>query len=358
MAASASSSSATMRAALLSSPGGPSSLQVGETARPTPSAHQVLIRVRGTAVNRADTLQRQGKYPPPPGASTILGLECCGEIASRGSECTRADLAEGSRVMALLAGGGYAEYAAVDEGSVMPIPSSLSFESASAIPEVWLTAYLIARKLGGLKKDDIVLVHAGASGVGTALVQLCKLFGAHAIVSVSSEKKIEFCKQLGAVHGVNYKAAGSGAGESWNAQVKAFTKSRFGKDGVDLVLDPVGGSHSAANADVLAMDGRWILYGLMGGGIAKDFPLATILSKRIKLEGSTLRSRTEQFKAELVKEFTKECLGAFEGDAPKLKPIIEKSFPLEQIAEAHTLMESNETIGKICIKVGGAGSQQ
>lgn len=347
-----------MRAALLPSPGGPSALQVGETARPSPSAQQVLIRVRGTAVNRADTLQRLGKYPPPPGASNILGLECCGEIESKDAGCARSDLAVGSRVMALLAGGGYAEYAAVHEGSVMPIPEGMSFNSASAIPEVWLTAYLIARMLGGLKKDDLVLIHAGASGVGTALIQLCGLFGAHAIVSVSSDKKIDFCKQLGAVHGVNYKSAAAAAGaESWNAQVKSFTKSRFGKDGVDLVLDPVGGSHAAANADVLAVDGRWILYGLLGGPTAKDFPLAAILQKRLKVEGSTLRARSESFKADLVARFTKECLPAFTGANPQLKPIIEKTFPLEQIADAHTLMETNETIGKICITVGSEEKQ-
>lgn len=348
-AAASSASSGTMRAALLASPGGPAALQVGETARPSPSAHQVLIRVRGTAVNRADTLQRQGRYNPPPGASSILGLECCGEIESKGEGCERADLAVGARVMALLAGGGYAEYAAVNEGSVMPIPEGMSFNSAAAIPEVWLTAYLIARMLGGLKKDDLVLIHAGASGVGTALIQLCALFGAHAIVSVSSDKKIEFCTQLGAAHGVNYKAASD---QPWNAQVKAFTQTRFGKAGVDLVLDPVGGSHAAANADVLAMDGRWILYGLLGGPVAKDFPLSQILAKRLNIEGSTLRARSESFKAELVAAFTRECLPAFSGPNPTLKAIIEKTFPLEQIAEAHALMETNETIGKITITVG------
>ena len=337
-----------MRAILVETPGDASHISYGVAARPVAGPRQLLLKVEGTAVNRADTLQRQGLYPVPAGASTIMGLECCGEVVARGADCSPSAAAIGARVMALLSGGGYAQYAVVDEGCVLPIPAGMSYRDASAIPEVFLTAYLIARQLGGLKRGDIVLVHAGASGVGTALIQLCTLFGAHAIVSVSSEAKIKYCLELGAAFGVNYKDAAAGSC-SWSDRVKAFTKEKYGREGVDLVLDPVGASHALGNLDALALDGRWILYGTLSGGSVDRFPLAAILRKRIKLEGSTLRNRSDTFKAQLVASFQAECGPALQ--TALLKPIIEREFNLSEMRLAHELMESNNTIGKVIIKV-------
>lgn len=245
-----------MRAVIVKTPGDASQLEYGFAPKPVPGPSQLLIRVRGTACNRADTLQRAGRYPAPPGASPLLGLECAGEVVEVGPDCTRSDVPVGSRVMALLGGGGYAQFCVAHEGSVIPVPASLSTKEAAAVVEVFLTAYLIGRQLGSMNKGDAVLIHAGASGVGTALIQLCKLFGAHAIVTVGSDAKAAYCRELGAAHAVNYKSS-----PDWSASVKAFVKDNLGKEGVDLVLDPVGATYANQNLNVLGMDGRWIFYG-------------------------------------------------------------------------------------------------
>jgi len=334
-----------MQAVDVSSPGGPDKLSVAQADRPEVGPTQVLIKVFATAANRADTLQREGKYPAPPGASKTLGLECAGEIVEMGAECKRSDIQVGSRVMALLAGGGYAQYAVCDARHAMPVPEKFNWTQAACIPEVFLTAYLIARQLGGLHEGDAVLIHAGASGVGTALIQLCKRFGATAIVSVGSAAKEEACRSLGAAHSVNYKAD-----KNWSASVKEFVKRTLNKDGVDLVLDCVGASHAAQNLEALGMDGRIILYGTMGGVEVDKFPLGIILRKRIRLQGSTLRARSEDFKAELVGNFTRECLGGFSDGT--LTPILDKEFHgLEHMRDAHERMETNDSIGKIVVTV-------
>ena len=290
-------------------------------------------------------LSSGGSYAPPPGASTVMGLECVGEVAEIGSAATKFQV--GQRVMALLIGGGYAQYTTVDEGSAMEIPDHLSYQHAAAIPEVFLTAYLISRQLGGLAKDDVVLIHAGASGVGTALIQLCKLFGAHAIVTVGSESKAEFCKKLGAEHAINYKTEAN-----FSASVKEFCSTLSPKrDGASLLLDPVGATHVKENLESLGQDARWILYGTMGGANVDNFPIGQILRKRIRLEGSTLRARSLAFKANLIENFRRECLDQFDPSKGSLKPIIEATFPLTHMRQAHELMESNSTVGKIVITV-------
>lgn len=244
-----------MKAILLKKPGGPDQMEYAEAPKPTPNANELLVKVYGTAINRADTLQREGKYPVPPGASTIMGLECVGEVVELGPGASKFPV--GTRVMCLLGGGGYAQYVNVHEGSCMEIPAHLSYGQASAIPEVWLTAYLISRQLGGLKAGDVVLIHAGASGVGTSLIQLCKLFGAIPIVTVGSARKGELCKELGAAFFVNYKEE-----PKFSESIKQFLHTLSPKkDGVDLILDPVGASHAEQNLEALALDGRWILYG-------------------------------------------------------------------------------------------------
>jgi tumor protein p53-inducible protein 3 len=272
-----------------------------------------------------------------------MGLECVGEVVELGQGASKYPV--GTRVMCLLGGGGYAQYVAVDEGSCMKIPDSIDYATASAIPEVWLTAYMISRLLGGLKEGDVVLIHAGASGVGTSLIQLCRLFGATPIVTVGSSRKGDICKELGAAHYVDYKKT-----PKFSDDIKQFLSTLSPKkDGVDLVLDPVGASHAVQNLDVLALDGRWILYGTMGGPEVDKFSIGTLLRKRIQLQGTTLRSRTLDYKATLVEKFSRECLAAFESG--QLKPIIDATMPMRDMQKAHELMEKNDTVGKICIQV-------
>jgi tumor protein p53-inducible protein 3 len=331
-----------MHAIIAKSPGDASQLELQEVDRPTLKEKEILVKVHYTAVNRADTLQRQGRYPAPAGASQIMGLECVGEVSELGQGASKFKV--GERVMCLLAGGGYAQYATVDEGSVMRIPDNLSYNEAAALPEVFLTAYLIAVQLGGLKKDDVVLIHAAASGVGTALIQLCKMYGAHAIATVGSDAKVDYCTKLGA-HTINYKTEAKFS----DAVKKACASLNPPRDGVDLLLDPVGASHALENLASLGTDSRWILYGLLGGFDVEKFPLSAILQKRIRLQGSTLRARSLTFKAELVANVERDCLAAFADG--RLKPILETTIPLAEMRRAHELMESNATIGKIVIKV-------
>jgi len=340
--ASSQQSTQTMRAVVCREAGDPCVMALDSVPRPNVGARELLIRVSATSLNRADTLQRRGKYPPPPGASTIMGLECSGIVEQVGPQCSRG-IKVGDKIMALLSGGGYAEYVSVDEGSVMPIPSRLTLLQAAAIPEVYLTAYLIARQLGGMKAGDIILVHAAASGVGTALLQLASLFGAKAIATCSAHKA-DYCKQHGAVACIDYKSE-----QQWGERVKEVCKQQFGRDGVDLILDPVGASHAVENVKALAMDGRWILYGTMGGVEVEKFPLGQILRKRARLEGSTLRSRDLDFKARLVSNFQRECFDAIE--RAQIDPVIHKEFEWEDVRQAHEMMESNANMGKIVMRI-------
>jgi len=299
------------------------------------------VRVHCTAVNRADTLQRQGQYSPPAGASSIIGLECAGEVAQVGADCKQWRV--GDRVMALLSGGGYAQYAAVPAEHCMAIPPNLNYEQAAAIPETWLTAFQIMSTVGGVKAGEYVLIHAGASGVGTAAIQLCGLFGANAIVSVGSADKLSFCRKLGAVFGVNYKQG------PFAPPILEFLQSRNAA-GVDLVLDCVGASNAVANLNVLKpLDSRWVLYGTMGGAEVDRFPLGMILRKRVTLTGSTLRTRAKDYKARLTRAFSEHTLQAFATGA--LTPVIDRSYTLDEVAAAHTRMEADLNIGKLLLTV-------
>ncbi|XP_072018906.1 quinone oxidoreductase PIG3-like [Amphiura filiformis] len=330
-----------MRAAQFDNPGDPSVLYVGRVAIPVLKTREVLLQVKASAINRADTLQRRGRYDPPPGASSILGLEAAGIIHTVGPNC-QSKWKAGDRVMALLPGGGNAEYTAVHEDHLMPI-GKLKWDEAAAIPEVWLTAYQLLHFVGHMKRNDTVLIHSGGSGIGTAAVQLVKLAGGHPIVTAGSETKLAKAISLGAEAGFNYKQ------EDFAHAVLRHTKGK----GVNIILDCVGGSHADKNLQAIALDGQWVLYGLLGGGTVEGPFLAKLLKKRVKLSATTLRARSTEYKTELVKEFSRKALPFFESTTGlvKLKAIIDKVFLLEKIGEAHQYMEDNKTVGKVVIKV-------
>lgn len=316
--------------------GDESVLRVGEAPAPALGAGALRIRVAATAVNRADLLQRQGFYPPPPGASPILGLECAGTVSELGAGISGWRV--GDRVMALLAGGGYAEEVVVDAGSVLPVPASLSLEQAAAVPEVFLTAYLNLFELGGLGAGAAALVHGGGSGVGTAAIQLCKAAGALVYVTAGSGAKCDRCRELGADLAVNYKS------DSFAARVAEATGGR----GVDVVLDSIGASYLADNLASLAIGGRLVLIGLMGGAKA-ELSLAVLLGRRLSLIGSTLRSRSVAEKAAIVAGFQRRFGPDLE--AGRIRPIVDRVLPLDAVGDAHRAMKASEHFGKIVLRV-------
>lgn len=338
-----------MKAVLFQKPGGPEELYIGETSVPDLKSGEVLIRVHAFSLNRADASQRKGAYPPPAGASQILGLDAAGEVISIGPDASKSWL--GKRVMALLAGGGYAEQVAAHEGSLILIPDTMSYVEAAAIPEAWLTAYQISHFVGKMAPDEHVLIHGGASGVGTAAIQLARLIGAQPFVTVGSAEKAAFCKALGAVHAINYKTT------SFSDSIRAYTaEHKIPEQGVNLILDCVGGSHAISNVDIASMDGRWVLFGQMGGSTVDAFPLGRILGKRLQLLGTTLRTRSQAYKTVLVKDFTEKVMPAFA--IGKCQVIIDKVVPWESIVEATRQMDNNENIGKIVLQIIPETSEQ
>ena len=310
------------------------SLTTQEVATPVPDPKEILIKVQCAGVNRADLMQRRGFYPPPPGASKILGLECAGTVEAVGSSCKRYQV--GDTVCALLSGGGYAEYVTVDEGSVLPIPAGFSFEQAASLPEVFATAWLNLFDEGALKKKSTVLVHAGASGVGTAAIQLCRAFDSRAYVTVGSQVKLKKCLELGAVDGAVRTAP-----DFWDR-----LESLASSSGYDVILDPVGGAYLEKNLSLLNPKGRLIIIGLMSGSKA-NVNLSQLLMKRIRIIGSTLRNRSLSRKASLMNRLEKEVWPRFVSG--ELVPVVEAIYSFSQAQEAHQLMESNETVGKIIL---------
>ncbi len=329
-----------MRAVLVKETGGPEQLYIGETETPRPSAGELLVRVQATALNRADLLQRRGLYPPPQGASPILGLEMAGEVVETGEQVT--DWKTGDRVCALLPGGGYAEYVTIPEGMAMAVPASFSYEEAAAIPEVWLTAYLNLSWLGGLDEGSRVLVHAGASGVGTAAIQLIREAGGSAWVTAGSGRKLERCRTLGAEDGWNYR---NGSFLPWLAERVP--------DGVDIVMDFVGAPYLQDNLRALAVDGRLIIIGTMGGSSYEGkLDLGSLLRKRLQVIGTNLRMRHAAEKIKLSQQFSTYAMPRFASGA--LKPVIDRVYAWQDAAEAHRYMERNENIGKIILQVDNA----
>ncbi|WAH60269.1 NAD(P)H-quinone oxidoreductase [Pseudomonas silvicola] len=291
---------------------------------------QVKIRTAAAGLNRADLLQRAGLYPPPPGASSVLGLECSGVISEVGPGSA---WQVGDRVCTLLAGGGMAEEVVVDGRHVLPVPAGLSLVEAAAIPEVYATVWLNLFQLAALKPGEKVLLHAGASGIGSAALQLCKAFGNPAWVSVGSAERLAYCESLGAQGGV---VRGDG--------LEAL--SDFGP--FDVILDPVGANYVDVNLKVAAVDARWVLIGLMGG-TKTDIDLAKVLGKRVHLLGSTLRSRSDQFKADLLSDLGQHVWPLFEEG--RLKPQVARTFPVKDAEAAFAELATNQVSGKVVLVI-------
>lgn len=324
-----------MKAILLKKHGDASQLYVGEYQTPEPAEHEILVKLKATALNRADILQRRGLYPSPPGASPILGLEISGIVEKLGSKCTKWQL--GDRVCGLVAGGGYAEYATIHEDMAMPIPKNLHFEDAAAIPEVFLTAFKALFLIGGLQEKQTVLIHAGASGVGTAAIQLAREIGAKAIVTTGSQEKISACLELGAMAGFNYHEG------EFAPKVLETTNG----DGVNLIVDFVGASYLAQNITCLAPDGCMVILSLLGGWQAENLDLRAVLMKRLRIIGSSLRGRSLAYKIKLTEALAQFALPKFADGS--LKPVIDCIFPWERVSAAHLYMEANKNIGKIVL---------
>nr|WP_186352393.1 zinc-binding dehydrogenase [Pseudomonas proteolytica] len=301
-----------------------------ETPSPTCDVGQVRIRVAAAGLNRADLLQRAGLYPPPPGASEVLGLECSGVISEVGAGSS---WQVGDRVCALLAGGGMAQEVVVDARHVLPVPEGLSLAEAAALPEVYSTAWLNLFQLAALKPGEKVLLHAGASGVGSAAIQLCKAFGSPCWVSVGSADRLAYCEDLGAQGGVVRTDGIESLGD-------------FGP--FDVILDPVGGNYAAINLKLLARDGRWVLIGLMGGREAQ-LDLAQVLAKRVQLLGSTLRNRDDQFKADLLSDLGQQVWPLF-GDG-RLSPQLAKTFAITDAEAAFAELATNQISGKLVLVI-------
>ena len=325
-----------MRAITFVQPGDESVLVLGDAPSPALGPGQIRIAVTGTAVNRADLLQRRGFYPPPPGASPILGLECAGTVAELGDGVR--GFAKGDRVMALLPGGGYAEEAVVDAGSVLKVPAALSDEEAAGFMETYLTAFLNIFVLGGVSRGATVLVHGGGSGVGTSAVSLCKEAGVRIIVTAGGPEKTARCLAQGADVAIDYKA-----GEFAPKVLEAT-----GKKGVAMVLDSIGAPYLAQNLASLATDGRLVLIGLMGGS-KTDIDLSKLMQKRVHVIGSTLRARPVADKADVVRRFREQFGAALE--AGRLKPVVHTVLPLARAADAHRLVLSSAHFGKVVLKV-------
>jgi putative PIG3 family NAD(P)H quinone oxidoreductase len=327
-----------MKAVLMSGFGGIEVLKVGEAPRPVPAEGQVLVKVHATSINRPDLVQRQGNYPPPPGDSEILGLEVAGTIAELGPGVTGWKV--GDRVLSLVGGGAYAEFAVAYAGHLMPIPASMTFEEAACVCESYITAFLNVFLIGGLKDGNTAILHGGGGGVNTAALQLAKALTPKVkLIVTASPAKAERVKALGADLVIDYTTT-----PDFSEKVKEFTA----KKGVDVILDHVGAKYLAPNMASLGYAGRLVIIGVTSG-IKAELNLALMMVKRQQIIGSVLRSRPVKDKGEIVAEFTKTALPKFADRT--IVPIIEKVFPLDQVVEAHRMMEEDRHFGKIVLKI-------
>ena len=326
-----------MQAIINNTFGEPEVLQIGKAERPTINDDEILIAVKASAINRADTLQRMGKYPPPKGVSSIIGLEVAGVVEAIGKSVNKWKI--GDRVCALLAGGGYAQYAKVHQDIAMSIPDNLDFLQASAIPEVFLTAYQALHWLGDMKRGETLLVHSAASGVGTAAIQMAKKNGLK-VLGTASGGKHELCEKLGADYLVDYK----------KADFEEAIISHLGKENaVDIVIDFIAAPYFKKNINLLAPDGRYILLALMGGTRVNEFSMAPILRKRLQIKGSTLRARSLDYKGKLVAAFMDDYYDSLKDGS--IRPIIDSIYDWQDVAAAHRYMEANKNQGKIVLKI-------
>ena len=325
---------ATMRAIDPEAAGGPEVLTVVQRPVPTIKTDEVLVRVVAAGVNRPDVLQRKGGYPPPPGAPSILGREVSGTLVAQGSAVS-GDLL-GQPVCARVAGGGYAEYVAVPAGQVLPVPNALSMVEAAALPETLFTVWTNLFERGYATEGDAVLVHGGTSGIGTMAIALGAIFGLTVIVTAGSDDKCASAKGLGAAHAINYKT------EDFVARVKEITDGA----GCAVVLDMVGGDYVARNLQCLAEDGRHVSIAVQGGATA-TIPIFEIMRRRLTLTGSTLRARDAAFKALVADELHRTVWPHVE--AGRLKPVLDRTFPLDEAPAAHRRMEAGDHVGKIVL---------
>ncbi len=325
-----------MKALIVEQVAGRSEMKLGEHPDPDAKEGEVLVKIEATALNRADLMQKEGKYPPPKGVTPILGLEMAGTVEKLGPKVK--GISVGDRVCGLLSGGGYAEYCTIRADHVLKIPEVFSFEEAAAVPEVYLTAYQAAIWLGKLAKSETILIHAGASGVGTAAIQLAReLRKARIITTTGSSEKCSLTASLGSDLCINYND------ENFGLSVQ----DTFGENCVNVIIDFVGSPYWEKNMDVLAMDGRVVYLSFLGGTKVEEMNLSPILRKRLTIMGSTLRNRSEEYKAELIAGFKKDTETLFEKE--KLKPIIDSVFDWEDAEEAHARMKNNLNAGKIIL---------
>ena len=327
-----------MRAVVMDGFGGVEVMRVDEVPKPTPKENEVLIKVAATSINRPDLVQREGKYPAPPGDSEILGLEVSGIVEAVGSAVS--EWKPGDRVLALVGGGGYAEYAVAYANHVMPMPASMSFEEAACVCESYITAFLNVFMIGELKNGQTAILHGGGGGVNTAALQLANALTPQVKKIVTAHpSKLERVKQLGADLVVDYTTT-----PDFSEAVKEFTS----KKGVDLILDHVGAKYLAPNMNSLGYKGKLVVIGVISG-IKAELNLALMMVKRQQIIGSVLRSRPVSEKGEIIAEFIKRALPKFADRT--IVPIIEKVFPIDEVVEAHRMMEEDKHFGKIVLKI-------
>lgn len=327
-----------MRAVVIPEFGGPEVLRVEDVPDPEPKADEVVIDVVATAINRADLLQRQGHYPPPPGASDILGMECSGRISAVGE--TAAGWNVGDEVCALLAGGGYAEKVAVPAGQLLPVPAGVSLLDAAALPEVTCTVWsmVFGNEAGRLQPGERLLVHGGSSGIGTAAIQIAHNRGAEVFVTAGTERKLDFCRELGADVAINYR----------DEDFVEVVRERTEGGGVDVVLDNMGASYLPRNVAALATGGRLIVLG-MQGGVKGELNIGALLGKRGTVHAAGLRGRPAGMKADIVAATQHAVWPMIE--AGQVRPIVDRVLALDDAGEAHRLVDSSEHIGKVLLQV-------
>lgn len=325
-----------MKAILFDEPGEAEKLYIDNFPKPEVGEEEILVEVKATALNRADILQRMGKYPPPQGASPVLGLEISGVVVEKSSKVFKWKI--GDKVFGLIPGGGYAQFAVIHEDMAIRIPDNLSFEQAAAIPEAFLTAYQSIVWLAELKSAEYILIHAGASGVGTAAIQIARELGAKIIITASAEKHF-ICRELGAEILIDYKT------QNFKDVVLKATNNY----GADVIIDFIGAKYFKDNIDSLTRDGRLILLATLSGGNVENFDVRQILVKRLKIIGSTLRSRTLEYQIKLTKDFKEFAYDKI--SSGRIKPVIDKIFDWKDVVKAHKRMEENKNIGKIVLRI-------
>lgn len=328
-----------MRAIEIAGFGGPEVLVIAEREAPVPSTGEVLIQVAAAGVNRPDLFQRQGKYPPPAGASDIPGLEVAGTVVAVGEGSEEPERWRvGDQVTALVSGGGYAELVAVPSVQCLPVPAGLSLVEAAALPETFFTVWSNVFDRGRLVADELLLVHGGSSGIGTTAIQLGRAFGAHVLVTAGTDDKCAACEQLGAERAINYNA------EDFVVVAREYS----GGHGMDVILDMVGGDYIPRNVELLAPDGRLVQIALLRGSMA-EIDLNTVMRRRLTITGSTLRPQPAAFKGSIARSLEAQVWPLLSDGT--VRPVIHATFPLERAADAHRVLEDGQHIGKVVLTV-------